>query len=232
MGTEASFPSQSGGGWLLLPGSCRQRCAISGGGGQPHLQPLQPLQPLTGVPVGSPSHLPNNAIQGWLLTPDHSYLHAFVSSLLLSKNTILLTTQGAATSRKPSPTTLGCLQTIRTLTSSDIHLDVCILWLYLDHSARPDVPRGYKFTPILHCSTLPNPVQDQATNRSSKMNHDSSVRAAREQPPHPPYNDLHDGHWHVALRSRLRLLLKGACDPDKAKDQHTPAWNLETWTGS
>lgn len=94
MGTEASFPSQSGGGWLLLPGSCRQRCAISGGGGQPHLQPLQPLQPLTGVPVGSPSHLPNNAIQGWLLTPDHSYLHAFVSSLLLSKNTILLTTQG------------------------------------------------------------------------------------------------------------------------------------------
>ena len=56
VGTEASFPLWSGGGWLLMPGSRHQSCANSGGKGQP-------VQPLTGGRVVSLSQLLNKAAQ-------------------------------------------------------------------------------------------------------------------------------------------------------------------------
>lgn len=55
MGTEASFPPQSGRGWLLLLGSLHQSCAnseVKVTSAAPHW-----------ILGGSPSHLPNKAIQ-------------------------------------------------------------------------------------------------------------------------------------------------------------------------
>lgn len=67
----------------------------------------KPFSPSLGGPVGALSHLPNKAVQDWLLTPDLSYPHAFVCTMPLTKNTVLSVPQGSAISREPSLTTLG-----------------------------------------------------------------------------------------------------------------------------
>lgn len=138
-GDRGQLPSLEWRWMAAMPGSCHESCANSGGKGQP-------VQPLTGGRVGSPSHLLNKATQGWLLTPNHFYYMPLSVRCHSPRIPPRLCYLQEALPDHAGTELLHCRPS--GLSPSLVFTRMlCILWLHLDHSDRPDVPRGYGSNP-------------------------------------------------------------------------------------
>lgn len=122
-------------------------------------------------------------------------------------------------------------QTFGTPTSSDIHLDMwtsqCVLWLHLDHSARLDTPIGYKSNRLPSSAPPLSYTKHRTLHAVSPQKWIMTVLEMQEDAPLDCYPTLcvHRS-LSAALRSRPRLLLKGAGDSDKAR---TSANQFRQW---